>query len=238
MRRALCIGINAYDAPNTLSKCVNDALAWRRLLETLGYDVELLLDKAATRDGILAALKRTAEGLVAGDDLAITYSGHGASVADSSLDEWDLRDEAIVPVDLNLIVDDEIAPLIGSVPAAVRLWLVSDSCHSQTQARSLFGGPKVRTIPWLAALHGLPVGRRLFGSSRKPEMLLSGCKDPEFSYEAEENGAMTAVATATFERGITPREWIRRIRKLLPNTSFPQTPVVSGGALLTPAFGG
>jgi hypothetical protein len=65
--------------------------------------------------------------------------------------------------------------------------------------------------------------------------LISGCKDNEYSYDAwfngRANGAFTYVALQTL-KDLTGtavyRDWYWKIREILPNVSYPQTPQLSG----------
>ena len=43
-RRALCVGIDQYDAPYQLGGCVNDARSWQAALEKRGFEVRALHD--------------------------------------------------------------------------------------------------------------------------------------------------------------------------------------------------
>ncbi len=76
---------------------------------------------------------------------------------------------------------------------------------------------------------------QLASKLRAATLLLSGCKDTEYSYDAwfngRSNGAFTYVALQALK--ILPakavyRDWYREIRKVLPHTRYPQTPQISG----------
>ena len=140
MRRALCVGINAYPAPNQLSGCVNDAEAWAAYLARRKFGVTMLTDRQATRLGILGAFAEMMQGTKRGDVLALVYSGHGTYIRDLDGDEGDGYDEALVPVDFEqgkLIIDDDLRALTDSVPDGVTLTVFLDSCYSGTATRLL-----------------------------------------------------------------------------------------------------
>jgi len=66
-------------------------------------------------------------------------------------------------------------------------------------------------------------------------VLLSGCQDTEYSYDAQfngrPNGAFTYFALKTLTglaADATYRDWHRAIRQSLPNPSHPQTPNLQG----------
>src|SRR5690606_22882722 len=123
--RALCVGIDEY-RDNALEGCVRDAKTWARALSDLRFDVKTLLNGAATRDAVLAALKQLIESARPGDHLVFQYSGHGTQVEDLNGDESDRYDEALVPVDYHtgaLLLDDDLADVYRSVPDGVVLTL-------------------------------------------------------------------------------------------------------------------
>jgi len=66
-------------------------------------------------------------------------------------------------------------------------------------------------------------------------VLLSGCKDEEYSYDAcfngRANGAFTYTALQTLRDlpgHATYSDWHREIRKILPSADYPQTPQLVG----------
>jgi hypothetical protein len=139
-RRALCVGIDAYPAPNTLSGCVNDAGNWHQVLTALGFEAEQLLEQRATRQGILDALEALIGRAQPGDVLVFQYSGHGTRVPDTDQDEDDGKDEALVPVDFDsgaFLVDDDLRQVFDQLAAGVSLTCFIDCCHSGTITRML-----------------------------------------------------------------------------------------------------
>lgn len=68
-----------------------------------------------------------------GDVLFFHFSGHGTQVpTDDVADEQDGLDEAIVPTDMNLILDDDLRVITRKIPRGARLTMLSDCCHSGT----------------------------------------------------------------------------------------------------------
>jgi hypothetical protein len=67
-----------------------------------------------------------------------------------------------------------------------------------------------------------------------PEILLSGCSDSEYSYDAEfngrPNGAMTALAIQVIKQNpsATYRGFFAGLRALLPSDDYPQSPQLEG----------
>ncbi|GAB0493000.1 hypothetical protein MMPV_004272 [Pyropia vietnamensis] len=89
-----------------------------------------------TRATILAAMRELVAEAEAGASLLVFFAGHGTRVVDTSGDEEDGFDEAIVPVDYataGVIIDDELYDvLVRPLPQGVRLFILFDACHSAT----------------------------------------------------------------------------------------------------------
>ncbi|QKV91162.1 caspase family protein [Streptomyces sp. NA02950] len=138
------IGLNqvdpaAYDGwSGELNACEQDATDMAGLADNAGFDVtDPLMSPAATAEAVISALEAAAGRLVRGDILFLTYSGHGGQVPDLNHDETgDRLDETWVLYDRQL-VDDELFDLFGKFAKGVRIWMLSDSCHSGTVAREL-----------------------------------------------------------------------------------------------------
>lgn len=80
-----------------------------------------------------AQLSRLVSLTAAGDSLFFHYSGHGTQVpTDGDDHEADGLDEAIVPVDMNLIVDDDLRLIFCQLPVGARMTMLADCCHSGT----------------------------------------------------------------------------------------------------------
>ncbi len=226
MKKALCVGINAYPR-SPLQGCVNDARDWAAELAHRGYSVALVLDQAASKEGLVAALRSLVDGAKWGDRLVFTYSGHGTYVPDRDGDEADRRDEALVCADMQVLTDDEMYGLMSGLRRGVRLTIISDSCYSGTLQRSL--DPEVR---FLAPEHlGLEPVRRKRGASkpRGVNILLSGCAEDEVSYDAKFGerwrGAMTAAALMVLPWSSTWREWHSHILDSITHPQHPQLEV-------------
>ncbi|MDG6109310.1 caspase family protein [Dactylosporangium aurantiacum] len=244
MKLALCIGINDYPGvSNDLYGCRNDAADWTGVLAARGFAVRTLLDSAASGAAIRTGVADLLTQATPGDAVVVTYSGHGTWVPDLDGDEPDGRDEAICPHDIAAngpLLDDELSTLFATAAPGVRTVLISDSCHSGTLTRlsrplgdgrgsSRFLPPSTfLTGPALTAGRG-PVRAR----PRSAALLLSACRDSEYSYDAtfagRPNGAFTYVALtalAALPAGATYRDWLRAIRAQLPSQNYPQTPAL------------
>ncbi|MBL1098859.1 caspase family protein [Streptomyces coffeae] len=141
---SLHIGLNqvdpaAYDGwSGELNACEQDATDMAGLADHAGFDVtDPLITSEATSEAVTSALEAAAGRLADGDILFLTYSGHGGQVPDLNHDETgDRLDETWVLYDRQ-VVDDELFGLFGKFAKGVRIWMLSDSCHSGTVARQL-----------------------------------------------------------------------------------------------------
>ena len=260
-KRALCIGINDYPGTGSdLAGCVNDVEDWTAALRKRGFEVEQLLNRRATGRAVRDALRSLVSSARPGDSVLVQYSGHGSFVPDLDGDEPDGTDECICPYDVATkgpITDDELFDIYSLRQPGVRVVMISDSCHSGTVARFApistpptirgAGAPqrKVRFLPPAAFLSqretaklGARRGiRRSSPPGRYAALLLAGCQDVEYSYDAyfegRPNGAFTFVALralAKLKSGATYRAWYDRIRKALPSQQYPQTPNLFGSS--------
>jgi hypothetical protein len=260
-KRALCIGINDYPGTGSdLAGCVNDANDWAAAFAKRGFRVATLFDRKATGAGIRKAIRSLLDASKRGDSLVIQYSGHGSFVPDEDGDEPDGTDECLCPYDIGTrgpITDDELFELFTAKAPGARLVLISDSCHSGTVARfapistppTMAGlvAPRriVRFLPpavFLAKREAAKMGlsRALHRSSppgRYAALLISGCQDTEYSYDAwfqgRPNGAFTFVALRALKSlpaKATYRDWYSEIRKALPSQQYPQTPNLYGAS--------
>ena len=241
-RLALVVGINDYPGSgNDLHGCVNDANAWASLLNGLDYSTIVLLDEDATRANVENELRAAMQELHFGDRFVFTYSGHGSYVADTSGDEDDQRDEALVLHDwqnAGFLVDDELGQIMDSRHYGSRVVTISDSCFSGTVSRFLTTEQRQQRtyIPAEqrkarffnpAMLPERPIAKA--HPARKSEsVLLSGCDEHEVSYDAViggvPQGAFSSAALSTFEEHSSISAWHERIRGILPSNDYPQTP--------------
>jgi len=258
-KKALCIGINDYPYDgNDLNGCVNDAKAWAELLISKfkfpKTDVKLMFDAEATKAKIIAALKNLLAGAKSGDVLVFTNSSHGTYVEDTSGDE-EMYDEALCPYDCgdNLIVDDELRGLFANLGKGVSLTVISDSCFSGSVTRAAVSevipglktpddrrvrflnpalmGRKLLENPWKAK----PKGKIKYPESQMKDVLLSGCSDKEYSYDARiggvYHGAMTYFALKAIQEAnyqITFQQLHTRLLHLLDDAGYPQHPQLEG----------
>jgi hypothetical protein len=245
---ALCVGINDYPGVAAdLSGCVNDAHDWHLTLLERGYEVRMLLDSAATKANITKAILEQLVHLKEGDRFVFTFSGHGTWVPDKDGDESDRRDEALCCFDYangGLLLDDEMHHMFRERAFGSRVTVLSDSCHSGTVSRFVIDpdAPTPRFIsPTLISDISeeearLREGVQTVNKPRSESVLVSGCDDHEFSYDAtfdgRPNGAMTyflrkALAEAPSQKA---EDVYAHLRTLLPTEQYPQTPQLTATA--------
>jgi hypothetical protein len=261
-KEALCIGINDYPGTqNDLAGCDNDARDWGAALQARGFKVRTLLDRAATgrrmRQEIEALVGRARKG----DLVVVQYSGHGSLVPDASGDEHGSADECLCPWDiasLGPILDDELDAIFSARESGVRVFMISDSCHSGTVSRflpiriphSAWPPALRRTVRFLqpSIFLGQRIAERIArwrkrraaaASARDAALLLAACQDNEYSYDASfhgrPNGAFTYAALAALKHlpaTATYRDWFDRIRKALPSPQDPQSPNLFGSEVM------
>ena len=77
-RAAFVWGNNAYPAPNTLQKCINDANAMATLLDENEYDVTLVKDAKGRH--VKLVFEEFVAKLIDGCQVVVHYSGHGCEM--------------------------------------------------------------------------------------------------------------------------------------------------------------
>lgn len=258
-KKAFCVGINDYPYDGSdLNGCINDAMEWGKLLvdhyDFAQSDVRLILDAEATKANMMRGLKDLLAGAKAGDLLVFTNSSHGTYVLDASGDE-PMYDEALCPYDCadNLIIDDELRELFANLPDGVQLTVVSDSCFSGTVTRVAIAeaipglrtpddrrvrflspalrGDRILENPWKAQTKS----KVKYPESKMNEILLSGCSDKEYSYDAliggVYHGAMTYYALQTIREANYTLTWQQlhsRLSYLVDDAGYPQHPQLEG----------
>ncbi|HZA92078.1 MAG TPA: caspase family protein [Gemmatimonadales bacterium] len=258
-KRAFCVGINDYPYDGSdLNGCVNDARAWADLLiqhfDFPTSDVTVLTDAEATKAKMVAGLKKLLHGAKAGDVLVFTNSSHGSYVADTSGDE-PTYDEVVCPYDIadNALADDELRELFAALPPDAHVVAIMDNCHSGTVTRAAISEnipgmrtPDDRRVRFLnPALRGDPVLANPWKAQPKrpdkypqsgmTEVLLTGCTDKEYSYDAllagTYHGAMTyhaiqAIREANYQ--LTYAQLHERLGVLIDEAGYNQHPQLEG----------
>jgi hypothetical protein len=230
---SLHIGLNAVDSAaysgwnGQLVACQSDASSMNQIVSALGYDARQLITKAATSSAVIQAIQTAAQDLKAGDIFVLTYSGHGGQVPDTNGDEPEGKDETWVLYDRQL-VDDELHGLYTQFKRGVRIFVLSDSCHSGTVTRALYEsiapieaeaglratGPfRTKQIPRDVSEKEYNRNIRTYDAIQKateatvkksPEatvILLSGCQDNQLSSDGDVNGLFTEKLLQVWDQG-------------------------------------
>jgi hypothetical protein len=229
---SLHLGLNSVD-PNqyegwdgALTACEFDAKDMRAIAQKQGFTPTVLLTPQATAAAVIAAIEAAAKQLSKGDFFLLSYSGHGGQVPDTNHDESrlptglkDKYDETWVLFDRQL-VDDELYALWARFKPGVRIFVLSDSCHSGTVSRVapafIEGGKKgnrYRFMPRSVADKTFRAHRKLYtdiqkntpsaekAGVRSTVILISGCQDNQTSLDGERNGLFTEKLRRSWANG-------------------------------------
>jgi hypothetical protein len=155
-RLALLIGVGEYpdypafhlDGPSEDVPAIRAALV--RTWNFPEKNIRTLVDRDATKAGILAALDTLAQQVKPGDEVFIYYSGHGTSALDPNAANFGLpvNSGALVPYDIHHARPAQMVPqlVIGAIDLKPRLqaidrkasvFVVFDSCYSGAAVKSL-----------------------------------------------------------------------------------------------------
>jgi len=242
---ALCTGINDYPGTqNDLRGCVNDARDWSDLLTNVyGFKVYSLLDSSCKVTAFVDTFGNMLSSSKPNDHIVLTYSGHGSNVPDVDGDEEDGRDECLCLYD-EFLTDDVIRGAIQKLNPEAKLTIISDSCHSGTVTRAFLAAmdndndAKPRYLPPsdIASIREVKesniTGKIFLPESGMKEVLIAGCQSTEYSYDAylgnTSRGAMSYYATRVLRTTpkITYADFYAKLRQSLPNSSYPQTPML------------
>ncbi len=253
---SLHIGINEVSAAHyegwtgPLAACEFDAHDMAAIAASRGMKSTLLITKKATRANLLAALNKAAKALAAGDFFFMSFSGHGGQVPDVSGEEKDDKQDETWCLFDGQLIDDELYYELSKFKAGVRLFVVSDSCHSGTVVRA--GRPQPGTPAQRPRIMPPAVGMRVYAAHKafydklqndvakvaavsnrltgivkefKPALILiSGCQDNQFSMDGDHNGAFTEQLLRVWNNGAFTGSYARLhalVRAGLPPTQSP-----------------
>jgi metacaspase-1 len=245
---SLHIGLNAVDPKEysgwdgQLTACEFDANDMQALAKKQGFTkVTKRLTKRATRNRVLADIKAAATKLKRNDIFFLTYSGHGGQVPNTGNDfEPDGFDETWCLYDGELI-DDELYAALNQFAVGVRIFVLSDSCHSGTVLRaahfSALGVTPVRPrmMPRDVALRVYMEHEKFYDNlqqrgadprtrMRATAVLISGCQDNQTSADGDRNGLFTETLLAVWKNRKFKgdyRGFHTSIVKLMPPTQTP-----------------
>lgn len=250
---SLHIGLNRVDPDHysgwtgDLVACEADATDMRDLAQSMKYSKsELLLNEQATREAVISKLLQYAETLQKGDMLLITYSGHGGQVPDKDGDEEDGKDETWCLYNGELI-DDELFNIWLKFSKGVRVWFISDSCHSGTMIRARAIAPEALLPKTEINNRALPasIAQRTYRNNKdfydsiitEPKDKVkksavkatirefSACMDNQVAQDGTFNGLFTGTLLQVWNEGKFKgnfRKFYKKILNLMPADQSPQ----------------
>lgn len=255
------IGLNTVDPAHyngwdgRLNACEQDARDMQAIAESKGFDTKLILTADATSEAVTSAIRDASGQLQTGDILFVTYSGHGGQVPDTNSDEaadenGGPKDETWVLYDRQL-VDDELYSLWGELQPGVRVFVLSDSCHSGSVTRDIFeaavpqiiekgmiddDSPRTKDLPSDVQDATYKNNKELYDQvqSENPDedevdvgatvLLISGCQDNQLSLDGSRNGLFTQTLLGVWNDGSFDgnyRSFWKAIGAKMPPTQTP-----------------
>jgi len=176
---SLHIGLNhidpdAYGTDGELANCQNDCNAMAKIAKLKGFQSTILQDSDASCPRVTSEISNAAKVLQSGDYFFLTYAGHGSQVPDEDNEEEDGMNETWVLYD-RMMIDNELYHLWSTFKAGVKIFVVSDSCHSGTLMRPFLiqVQPQLQQLPALgrALSRNLPKEKRGVSTISKDDIV-------------------------------------------------------------------
>jgi len=140
---SLHIGLNRVDPgqyngwDGRLQSAETDAIDMQAIADAQGFRSLSLRGAEATAEKSLTCIREAAATAKRGDTFLITYAGHGSQLPNlDDDDEASGKDSTWVLYD-RMLVDDELFAAWNEFSDGVKIYVVSDSCHSGTVTRML-----------------------------------------------------------------------------------------------------
>jgi metacaspase-1 len=251
---SLHIGLNSVNPAHysgwsgPLKACEADANDMEHIAQSQGYTkITKLLTAQGTRAGVINTLNSYATKLVAGDILFISYSGHGGQIPDYSGEEADNMDETWCLYDGQL-TDDELKIQWNKFAKGVRIFVLSDSCHSGTVTRDALVRDSIngklgtaRAMPSEVALKTYRDNKLTYDKIQaavaasgiqyvmlndvQPNVrLISGCQDNQLSYDGTFNGLFTSNLLKAWNNGAFVGNYTQFYNKIMTFMPSYQSP--------------
>lgn len=260
-KKALIIAVGEYPSKTGWSSIssVNDVPLIQDALLKQGFsenNVAVIMNEAATKDGILTAIKKLYDDSEKGDIVVIHYSGHGQQIFDDNGDEADGLDESLVPYDAfakythnykgqNHIRDDEIEQIINNFRNKLgpdgQLLMIFDSCHSGSASR---GGKARGGVGALLPSDWNPqqivknntAASGMFDTVKLADnsasfVLISGASAEELNYEYQGMGSLSyafSKAMSQLGKDFSYRQLFANIASEMQIISPKQSPAIEG----------
>lgn len=249
---SLHVGLNSVDPDHyhgvqELKSCEFDAKDMKSIAESLNYDESnILLTAEANRENVISLIKKAAEGLDSGDLFLLTYSGHGGQLPDKNNDEKSGLDDTWILYDA-VLIDDELYSLWKEFKEGVRVFVLSDSCHSGTVIK-VAGPDKAKPAVMQKDFRYKYVSREIMKDTylRNKEFyddilkkidrkksssdvlasvrLISACQDNETAIDNPSHGLFTAALLSIWDDGNFSGNYREFYDKICEKTSPVQNP--------------
>ena len=206
-----------------LPTCKKDMQDMEKIANLQNFEsIEVLFNEDATRENVVNSITLASSHLKSGDMLFLSYSGHGTLFEDEDGDEAQddsegkSHDEAWCLYD-GFLLDDELHYFWTLFEEGVRIFMISDSCHSGTMAKdTLNEGLPIEKSFSKDEAKNLYLKRKSYydeikeRASRAKEkeikatvVLIAGCEDDESShiFPPDENSVLTVVLNEVWSEG-------------------------------------
>jgi hypothetical protein len=186
--------------------------------------------KKPNKANILEEFTKLLSEAQSGDLICFAYSGHGSYIDDINSDETDKRDEAMVPLDFDLILDDTLKSIIDThLKPNVTLFVLFDCCHSGTLLDLKY-----------QYLDSEQNNRNTINNNnavtKGTVIMISGCSDPQTSMDTfisnKSQGAITWAILDALNKSagnITWKNLVQVMRTNLKNSNYTQIPQFASG---------
>lgn len=208
--RAVVAGLTAVDPrayggwSGACPGCDVDSEIFYAMCQESGVQAALFQNAAATRSNLTAAARAAWADMKAGDLFVFYISGHGGQQNDAGGDEEDGQDETLCLWD-GPLSDDVLRDLWNEVPAGVRVFFVTDTCHSGTNF-------KYRPRSLRASM-----SREFKGGL----IHFGGCADGSYSYGSTSGGVFTTALVDAWSATNTYLSWFVSAAATMPKNQTP-----------------
>lgn len=245
---ALLIGINYFDSKYALNGCINDVTNIKNFLEDkLDFNNFVIMtdknpdkkrDTYPSAINIIKQLKNIVQQANNNgyNEIWISYSGHGYFVPDKNGDEYDRKDECLVPL-TGYITDDLFYDIISDLNDSIKCVCLFDCCHSGTFADLPYD--------YLCDIKGKFVKKKYrltekYHNSKRKKcpakvITINGCRDNQTSNDYYDpdylswQGALTSSVIENFnqDKDISIHQLLLNTNGKMKELGFKQKPVIS-----------
>jgi len=221
MKESTHLGNNYPGSGSDLNWCVQDSRTMAAFGDTFGFVTKRANEVQPTRfkEELRSLVYRGNVGLITG--WIFSHSGHGTNFY--SLDEPDHYREALWFTE-GIVLDKEVREILDEIKEGVPNLVFFDTCFSGGMMRlAIRGRRKFVPSPILIPISAKRI--RLLGAAPGNEVFISGCKEDEYSYDADDlqNGAATYALVHSCRNNNTFLSWNFATQQFVPSEQYPQT---------------